>query len=91
MMVNQFTKWVECVQLPSQTAEVAARAAVDGFFSRFGFPFQIFSDEGRNFESKLFTALCEVLEIHKARTTPYRLSANGQVEHYKRTLIDAVR
>ena len=70
---------------------MTARAAVDGFFSRFGFPFQIFSDEGRNFESKLFTALSEVLEIHKARTTPYRLFANGQVEHYNRTLIDAVR
>ena len=91
MMVDQFTKWVECVPLPSQTAEVTAKAAVDGFFSRFGFPFQIFHDQGRNFESKLFTALCEVLDIHKARTTPYRPSANGQVERYNRTLMDAVR
>ena len=91
MMVDQFTKWVECVPLPSQTAEVTAKAAIDGFFSRFGYPFQIFSDQGRNFESKLFTALCEALEIHKARTTPYRASSNGQVERYNRTLMDAVR
>ena len=91
MMVDQFTKWVECVPLPSQTAEVTAKAAVDHFFSRFGYPFQVFSDQGRNFESKLFTSLCEVLEIHKARTTPYRPSANGQVERFNRTLMDAVR
>ena len=74
--------------LPSQ---VTAIAAVDGFLSRFAFPFQIFCDQRRNFESKLFTALCEVLEIHKARTTPYRPSANGQVDRYNRTLMDAVR
>ncbi|MEW8315842.1 MAG: DDE-type integrase/transposase/recombinase, partial [Candidatus Thiodiazotropha endolucinida] len=91
MMVDQFTKWVECVPLPSQTAEVTAKAAVDSFFSRFGYPFQIFTDQGRNFESKLFSALCEALEIHKARTTPYRPSANGQVERYNRTLMNAVR
>lgn len=91
MMVDQFTKWVECIPLPCQTAEVTAKAAVDHFFSRFGCPLQVFTDQGRNFESKLFTALCEELQIHKARTTPYRPSANGQVERYNRTLMDAVR
>ena len=35
--------------------------------------------------------MCEVLEIHRTRTTPYRPSANGQVEHYNRILMDAVR
>ena len=91
MMVDQFTKWVKCVPLPSQTAEVTAKAAVDNFFSRFGCPFQIFSDQGRNFESKLFTALCDALQIHKSRTTPYRPSANGQAERYNRSLMDAIR
>ena len=91
MMVDQFTKWVECIPLPSQTAEVTAKAAVDHFFSRFGYPFHIFSDQGRNFESKLFAALCNALQIHKSRTTTYRPSANGQAERYNRTLMDAER
>lgn len=91
MMVDQFTKWVECVPLSSQKAEVTAQAAIDSFFTRFGFPFEIFSDQGRNFESKLFEAVCKALHIHKARTTPYRPSANGQVERFNRTLMDAVR
>ena len=91
MMVDQFTKWVECIPLPTQTAEETAREAVDHFFSRFGFPFQVYSDQGRNFESKLFRELCKALQIHKARTTPYRPSSNGQVERYNRTLMDAVR
>ena len=91
MMVDQFTKWVEIIPLPSQTAEVTARTAVNEFFSRFGCPFYLFSDQGRNFESRLFTAMCDVLQIQKTRTTPYRPSANGQAERYNRTLMDAVR
>ena len=77
MVVDQFTKWVECFPLPSQSAEVTAGALVNDFFSRFGCPFEIFSDQGRNFESLLFAKLCEILRIHKTRTTPYRPSGNG--------------
>jgi hypothetical protein len=80
MMVDQFNKWVKCIHLPSQSAEEMARATVNQFFSRFGCPFQVFTDQGRNFESALFRAMCDLLHIHKSRTTPYRLSANGQVE-----------
>ena len=91
MIVDQFTKWVECLPLPSQTAEQTAAALVDQFIARFGCPLQIFTDRGSNFESNLFTEVCELLRIHKTRTTPYRPSANGQVERYNRTLMDAVR
>ena len=44
----------------------------------------------RNFESKLFRAVSELIKVHKARITLYRSSANGQSETYNRTLIDAV-
>lgn len=91
MMVDQFTKWVECIPLPAQTAEVTARAAINEFFTRFGYPLQIFTDQGTNFTSELFTKMCKMLEIHKTRTTPFRASANGQVERFNRTLMDAVR
>lgn len=91
MMVDQFTNWVECIPLPSQTTEVTARAAINEFFTRFGYPLQIFTDQGTNFSSKLFKDICEVLKISKTRTTPFRASANGQVERFNRTLMDAVR
>lgn len=77
--------------LPAQTAEVTARAAINEFFTRFGYPLQIFTDQGTNFTSELFTKMCKMLEIHKTRTTPFRASANGQVERFNRTLMDAVR
>ena len=68
---------------------MTAHAVVYDFFSRFGYPFQILSDQGRNFE--LFSALCDMMQIHKTKTTPYRPSANGQAERNNRTLMDAVR
>ena len=44
MLVDQFNKWVACIPLPSQTAEVTAKAVVNGFFSRFVTSFEICSD-----------------------------------------------
>jgi transposase InsO family protein len=61
------------------------------FFARFRYPFQIITDQGRNFESRLFKSNWEILQIHKSCTTPYRPSAKGHVERFNRTLMDAVR
>ena len=47
---------------------ITITAAHNEFFYSFGCPFQIFTDQGRNFESKLFRAVCELLQVHKART-----------------------
>lgn len=91
VMVDQFTKWVEIIPLPSQTAEETARAMVDQVFTRIGCPLTIHSDQGRNFESSLFKSICEAFHVHKTRTTPYRPCANGQVERFNRTIMDAVR
>ena len=91
VMVDQFTKWIECIPLPSQSAELTAKAALNEMFCRLGCPFEIFTDQGRNFESELFKSLCDLLHIHKARTTAYHPSSNGQVERQNRVMMDAVR
>ena len=49
VLVDNFTKWVECVPLPSQTAEMTAWAAVNVFFSRLGYPIILVSDQGKEF------------------------------------------
>ncbi len=91
VIVCQFTKWIEVFPLPSQSAEEVARAAFDGFISRFGCPLQIHTDQGRNFDGNLFRAFCRLLQITKTRTTPYRPCANGQVERYNRILLQMIR
>lgn len=91
MIVDQFTKWLECYALPDQEAETVATSFVEGFVSRLGCPLQVHSDQGRNFESRLFQEVCKLLQITKTRTTPYRPCSNGQVERYNRLVLQAIR
>ena len=80
MLIDQFTKWVECYPLLDQSAELIAKTLVDEFFSRFGLPLEIHTDQGSNFVGNLFTTLCLLLQVTKTRTTSYRPCSNGQIE-----------
>ena len=91
MVIDQFTKWVECFPLGDQVTETVAEALLEGFFVRFGCPMEVHSDQGSNFQSGLFNALCQSLQIAKTRTTPYRPCSNGQIERMNRTLLQMVR
>jgi hypothetical protein len=52
---------------------------------------EIFSDQGRNFESLLFHEICTIFQMAKQRTTPYRPSSNGQVERINREILFKIR
>lgn len=86
--MDYFTKWPEAYALPDQEAETVVDALVDGMFSRFGVPESIHSDQGRNFESRVFAVMCEKLGIHKTRTTPLHPQSDGLVERFNRTLAE---
>ena len=91
LMIDQFTKWVEIHAIPEQTAEQTARIAVNQFFTRFGAPLQIHTDQGKNFDGQVMKALCSLYRIAKTRTTPYHPSGNGQAERYNRLLLQMIR
>ena len=76
--------------LPSLTAEKTARAAVDHFFCRFGYPFKSSRTRAGLLSPSCFLN-CAWHQMHKARTTPLRASSNGQVERFNLILMDAVR
>ena len=88
VITDIFTKWTEAVPLPDQEARTFTKAFVDTFVSRFGTPLQVHSDQGRNFEAKIFQEMCTYLQIEKTRTTSLRPQANGSVERFNRTLIN---
>ncbi|CAG2199115.1 unnamed protein product [Mytilus edulis] len=48
-------------------------------------------NQGREFESGLFAALCDKLEIDKTRTCPYRSQSDGMVERFNQTLQSILR
>ena len=86
VVVCGFSKWVEAFSIPNQEAETVARVLVRELFCRYGCPRVIHSDQGRNFESRLFKEVCRHMDIDKTRTTGYHPSGNGQVERFNKTL-----
>ena len=88
MIIDQFSRWLEMVALNIQDAETIAKAFFETYVVRFGVPFVIHTDQGRNFDSALMKAFCQLLEIVKTRTTPYRPSSNGQVERYNTMVLN---
>ena len=83
---DYFTKWVEAYPLKDMEAKTVAETLVEEFICRMGVPMIIHSDQGRNFESKLFQQMCALFGIKKTRTTAFRPCSNGLVERYNRTL-----
>ncbi|KAK2912644.1 hypothetical protein Q8A73_006757 [Channa argus] len=84
--MDYFTKWPEAYAVPDQTATTAAQRLVEDMFSRFGVPEELHSDQGRNFESRLFAEVCQRLGVRKTRTTPLHPQSDGLVEQFNRTL-----
>lgn len=78
---------IECVQFPSQTVKVNKELPS---FSGFGYPYKLFKDQVKHFESEPIFKMCETQWIYKTQTTLYKPSGNGKVEHYYGTLIHAV-
>ena len=90
VVMDYFTKWPEAYALPDHEATTVASALVDNFFTRFGVPQEMHSDQGREFESAVFSECCRLLGIKKTRTTPLRPQSDGMVERFNRTLLQEV-
>ena len=86
VVTDYFTKFVEIFALPNQEATSVATVLVKEFFSRYGVPHFLHSDQGTQFESKLFAEVCDLLGISKTRTTPFRPQSDGQSERNIKTL-----
>ena len=84
--MDYFSKWPEACALQNQEAVTVANVLVSQFFSRFGVPAKLHSDQGRNFESLVFREVCTLLGIHKTRTTTLHPQSDVMVERYNRTL-----
>ncbi|XP_052767942.1 protein NYNRIN-like [Mya arenaria] len=91
VLTDLFTKYIEVVPVPSQTAEQCAKIVVDHVVNRWGTPLAIHSDQGTAFESRLFKELCELLAVKKTRTSARNPQGNGQVERANRTIVKMVR
>lgn len=88
VVVDCFTKWVEAFPLKNMRAKTVAEIFVNEIISRHGVPQEVHTDQGRNFESKLFAELMVLLGIRKTRTTALHPQSDGQVERQHRTIVN---
>ena len=91
IITDHYSRFAQVVVTSSQTALVTAKAAWNHFFSKYGFLKKIVTDQGTNFESKLFMKLCQVVKITKLRTTSYHPQTNGNCERFNATLINMIK
>ena len=62
---DYFTKWADAIPLPDQTAPRITTELIK-FFSTYGPPQVLHSDQGRNFESAMFTQALHAFGVCKS-------------------------
>ena len=70
VVTDHFSKWVEVLPVPDQTAKTVADAIVKDVICRLGCPLSLHSDQGRCYESEIFREVCGLFHIKKTRTSP---------------------
>ena len=86
VVVDHFTHYVQAYVTKNHTAHTTARVLYNNFFSIFGFPQKLLSDQGTEFTGDMIAAMCKLLRIEKIRTTPYHPQTNGLAERVHQTL-----
>ena len=91
LVVDSFSKWVEEFPLKTQKASKIAKILFKEVFCRYGCPRIIVSNRGRNFMSKLISALCKMFQITRHHTSSYHPQTNSAVERTNSTLAQILR
>ena len=83
---DHFTRYTQAYVTNNHTARTTACVLYNEFFSVFGFPRQLMSDQTSEFMGQVISELCDLLGVTKIRTLPYHLQTNGTVERVHQTL-----
>lgn len=79
------TRFPEAIPLRKITAPVVIKALIK-FFSMFGLPRVVQTDQGTNFMSNLFAQVLKTLKISHRTSSPYHPESQGVLERFHQTL-----
>ena len=80
VVTDHFTRFAQAYVTTSQTAVTAAKVLFTQYFTHYGWPTKLITDQGSQFEGKLFTQLMKEADVRKIQTTPYHPEGNAQCE-----------
>lgn len=89
VLVDGFTKFCLLKPLRNLKSNLTIRA-LEEIFTTFGYPNRLISDQGSSFTSKEFKKFCSDSKVHHILNAVASPRANGQVERYNRTVLDAL-
>jgi len=81
-----FSKYLIVVGLPDKSAVNVAKALVKHVLFIYGAVEFCFCDRGKEFKNEVLQSVCQILGIHKSRTTGYRPNSDGAVEKSQATI-----
>ena len=90
LIVDSFSKFPVAYKLRSETAK-SIQPYFLHYFSHFGIPQTLLTDQGTNFESILLSDMSKYFGVKKLRTTSYHPQTDGQTERMNRSLIEMLR
>jgi transposase InsO family protein len=90
-MIDQLTKWAECIPLPNKDATTTARAFLKSWVYRFGVPKTLVTDNDKTFTSALLKSLSAKLGINRLTATVYHPEGNAVIESFHKTLSTGFR
>ena len=86
VIVDHFTRYVQAFVTKNHTARMTARVLYNNYFSVFGLPQCLMSDQGTDFCDKVIITMCSLLGIKKIRTMPYHPQTNRSAERVHQML-----
>jgi transposase InsO family protein len=85
-ITDMFTKYAVAVPLRSKQAVEVADAIFNHWYMVYGIPYEIITDQGKEFDNELLQRLNERLSVGQKRTTPYYPQSNGQAESFNKII-----
>ena len=89
-IVDHLSRYVQLIALPDKQAETVANAFIQEYVTLFGAPKVLVTDNGSEFNNRLFAEVCKLVQIKASLTTPFHPSSNGMIERIHRTIKDSL-
>ena len=91
VLTDAFSKYSQAFVTSNQKSLMVAKVLVEKWFSVFGIPGRIHSDQGRSFNNEIVSHLCKMHGVGQSTTTLYNLRGNSQCKWFNRTVFGLMR